>query len=160
MAKKKSSGDYDGWILRLIDKVEDIRHSFSMGEWQAFARDKILGSGFGPTTGKLTAGQIQALEDARSQVWEVAPTRLKIQPEYIQRFRGAKTGRFMQVVKTDHGFRDIKTGRFARVSPESVERYRNLGGYGQKVGTTVSKSKINAEIIKAKADKTWARSIE
>lgn len=154
--KKKSSGDYDGWILRLIDKVEDIGFSFNSQKWLDFARTKILGSDYGPTAGKLTKSQRDSLLEMAGQVWEVGPTKLNIIPEYVTRYRD-RAGRFIRVEKTEHGLRNIRTGRFTSARPEKAERYRNLGGYGQKVGTAVSASKINAEIQRAKENKTWLR---
>lgn len=156
MAKKKG-GDYEGWLLRLIDKVEDIGFSLSFDKWLEFAESKILGSGYESKEGKLTQSQKDALSDIRDRVWEIAPTKLNIQPEYITRFREKTTGRFAKAIKTEHGFRNIRTGRFVKVTGEAVERYRNLGGYGQKVGTTVSASKINAQIKQAKENKTWLK---
>jgi len=151
--KKKSGGDYDGWILRLIDKVEDLAYSFNLQKWLDFAESKIMPK----QKYHLTRQQAATLDDLREKVWEIAPTRLNIQLEYITRFRGARTGRFIQVRKTEHGFRDIKTGRFTKAVPEKAERYRNLGGYGQKVGTMVPAAKINAKINRDKAEKTWLK---
>jgi len=159
MAKKKG-GDYEGWLLRLIDKVEDIGYSFNLDKWIKFAESKILGSGYEAKEGELTQSQKDALSEIRDKVWEIVPTKINIQPEYITRFREAKTGRFAQAIKTDHGYRSLSTGRFVKVTGEAVERYRNLGGYNQKVGTMVPASKINSEIRKAKENKTWLRGEE
>ena len=163
MAKKKG-GDYEGWLLRLIDKVEDIGFSFNLGKWIKFAESKILGSGFEAKEGKLTAGQIDALAEFRGRVFEIAPTKLNIRPEYITRFREAKTGRFSQAIKTDYGFKDVKTGRFVKVTGEVKERYRTMGNEyvstrGKPVpkGGFVDAKVINAEIRKAKENKTWLK---
>ncbi len=176
MAKK--GGDYEGWLLRLIDKVEDIGFSFELDKWIKFAESKILGSGHESVEGKLTSSQKDTLAEIRDKVWEVAPTKLNIRLDYTTRYRGVGTGRVAKRVaigyrdsatgrfvrgtptiaaKTVTAFRDAKTGRFTKVISEKVTVYRNLGGYGQKVGTTVSASKINAEIKKQKENKTWLK---
>ena len=60
-------GDYEGWILRLIDKAEDIRHSYNMIEWLKFAAEKIEeASGQG-----ITKGQIASLEEYRGLAFEL-----------------------------------------------------------------------------------------
>ncbi len=177
---KKPGGDYDGWILRLINKVEDLQHSLSLQKWLDFAKSKVIGSGYEAKGGKLTESQIAALTDMQSKVWEMGPTKLNIRLDYTTRYRGVggrvakrvsigyrdpATGRFtrgtpdmLPVARTVIAFRDAKTGRFTKVTAEKVTVYRNLGGYGQKAGTTVSASKINTEIGRMKENKTWTRS--
>lgn len=148
MSSKKSSGDYDGWIFRLIDRIEELRFSFDLQKWLDFAECKILDSEYAPVSGKLTEAQKDALSERRGDIYELAPTRLNITPEYVTRYRGVGTGRW--AVKTPHGYKDGKTGRFVKAKPESAERYRNLGGYGQGVGTMVSAKEINAELRRLK----------
>ncbi len=59
--KKKSGGDYDGWILRLLEKPEDIEFSFSLQDWLEFAADKL---------GTLSRGQISVLAERRDLVFK------------------------------------------------------------------------------------------
>lgn len=80
---------------------------------------------------------------------------MNINPEYRTRYRAVNTGRIVK--RTSHGFRDGRTGRFVRAVQEKAAIYRNLGGYGQRVGTSVSASKINALIASEKENKTWAK---
>lgn len=58
-------GDYEGWILRLIDKPEDILFSFSQISWLRFAADKIE-----EATGQgITKGQIDSLLEYRDRAF-------------------------------------------------------------------------------------------
>ena len=60
-------GDYDGWILRLIENAEDILYSYSEIEWLKFAAGKIEAySGKG-----ITKNQIDALSEYRSKAFEL-----------------------------------------------------------------------------------------
>ena len=60
-------GDYDGWILRLIENAEDILYSYSEVEWLKFAAGKIEAySGHG-----ITKSQIDALSEYRSKAFEL-----------------------------------------------------------------------------------------
>jgi len=58
MAKKNA--DYDGWVLRLLEKPEDILKSYAQADWLAFAEDKL---------GALSKNQIQALSEKRDVVF-------------------------------------------------------------------------------------------
>jgi len=89
MAKKKSGGDYDGWILRLIDKVEDLQYMFDLQAWLDFAASKITDrQGY-----DLTPGQIEILGEKQDMVFEVIPDKLSLNIEYVTRYRG-RGGRF------------------------------------------------------------------
>jgi len=141
VAKKKSSGDYDGWILRLIDNVEDLTFMYDLQSWLGFAANKIVErQGY-----DLTSAQIETIADKRDLAFEVIPDKLSVRPEYITRYRGPG-GRFT-------------TGKEVTATAETRTRYRNVErAYGQKTGTMVSKDKINAEINRMKKDKKWDKS--
>ena len=60
-------GDYEGWILRLIDKPEDLLKSYTVEDWLKFAAGKIedfTGQG-------ITKGQIGSLLEYRNQAFEL-----------------------------------------------------------------------------------------
>jgi hypothetical protein len=83
--KKKSGGDYEGWILRLIDKPEDIVFSYSLIDWLKFAAEKI-----GGTSGQgITKGQIGALSEYRNLAFEL-PQDIGISVREVTRYRDAK----------------------------------------------------------------------
>lgn len=61
-------GDYDGWILRLLDKAEDILYSYSEADWIKFAVAKIEeASGH-----SITKSQIAVLSEYREKVFQTA----------------------------------------------------------------------------------------
>jgi len=138
--KKKSGGDYDGWILRMIDKIEDLQFMYNLQDWLEFAADKITDKqGY-----ELTDRQIRVLDEKRDLSFEVIPDRLSIRPEFIVRYRG-EGGRFT-------------TKKEVTATPETRTRYRNVGkAYGQKTGTMVAKAKINEQIKRMKSDKSWEK---
>ncbi len=136
--KKKSGGDYDGWILRLIDNVEDIQHMFNLQEWLDFAASKIIE----PQGYDLTTAQIEVLGEKQDMVFEVIPDKLSLNFEYITRFRGPG-GRFVK-------------SEIPGAIPEVKTRYRNIEkAYGQRTGTMVSTEKINIEISRLKGARRW-----
>ena len=78
-------GDYDGWILRLIEKPEDIIKSFSQIDWLKFAAEKIEAySGQG-----ITKGQIGALIDYRNVAFDL-PKDLGFKIDQVTRYRDTK----------------------------------------------------------------------
>jgi len=72
---KKSGGDYDGWIMRLIEKVEELGHASNLADWWAFAESKIA-----PAQGyALTESQKVALADRRIDfVIDIIPDKLGV----------------------------------------------------------------------------------
>ena len=152
--KKPKKGDYEGWILRLIDKVEDIEHSFNEKKWLDFAERKILASEFAPESGNLTQSQKDSLMERRDMIWEIAPAKLNVNPEYITRYRGLHTGRFLDVNKTPHGFKDNKTGRFVSVRPEQASRFRDID-----TGKMTARAVLNQKIKELKETKSWSKII-
>ncbi len=125
---KKSGGDYDGWILRLIDKVEELNYAANLSDWWTFAESKINGREVNPQTYSLTDAQKEVLAEKRLDiVFDVIPNKLGI--GFERPFRG-----------TD------------------IVRFRNTsGGYGQRKGTWVSAAKLNASITEQKEAKTWTK---
>jgi hypothetical protein len=99
MAKNKG-GDYEGWVLRLIEKPEDIVTSYSMLTWLEFAAEKIEAfSGQG-----ITKRQIAALESNRDTVFEL-PAKLGLRIVPVTRYRDAR-GRWTRE-KTDRPVQSI-----------------------------------------------------
>ena len=134
MAKKQSGGDYDGWILRLIERAEELKFSFSEAEWLEFAASKIV-----PRQGyDLTTAQLDVLSEKRGVVFEEIPQRLGIKFEQPTRYRAVKTGVFVR--EKDGYFRD-KRGRFVKVIPEKTYRVRDI-----KKGTMAKLSAYDDEI--------------
>ena len=72
---KKSGGDYDGWIMRLIEKVEELGYASNLADWWAFAESKIM-----PVQGyALTENQKVALADRRIDfVLDIIPNKLGV----------------------------------------------------------------------------------
>jgi len=138
MAKKRKSGDYEGWILRLIDKIEDLKFSLDMRSWLDFAAEKIAAEhGY-----DITETQIAKLTDLRFDVGEVVADRVSVDVEYRTRYRDSK-GHF-----TDPSTPGAR--------PERAIRYRNKGkAFGQRTGTMIKSSKINDEIDRLKFHKVW-----
>jgi len=131
---KKSGGDYEGWILRLIDKAEDLLYSFNVKKWLDFAESKIT-----PLQGyHLTRQQAAVLEDKRSIIQEIFPQKLGVDPEFTTRYRSLSTGRFTK---------DPTNAR-----PEETVRFRDL-----ETGTMTSRKTLNANIQSLKTSKEWAK---
>lgn len=77
--------DYEGWILRMIDKAEDIVYSYSVTDWLKFAADKIE-----QQTGQgITKNQIGALLDYRDRVFNL-PDELGFSVNRVTRYRDEK----------------------------------------------------------------------
>jgi len=150
--KKQRKPDYEGWILRLIDKIEDIEHSFNSKKWLDFAEKKILESEWAPLSGKLTQSQKDLLDERRNLIYELAPTKLNVNPEYITRYRGVNTGRFVD--RTPHGFKDRKTGRYVQARPEQASRFRDID-----TGKMTARKALNAKIKELKENKSWSKII-
>jgi len=101
-------GDYEGWMLRLIEKPEDILKSLSEVEWLKFAADKIE-----EATGQgITKEQINTLLEYRDGIFEL-PQELGFKIEEKTRYRDAK-GRWTsdttatpisRIIYRDEGFR-------------------------------------------------------
>lgn len=78
-------GDYEGWILRLIDKPEDILFAFAEISWLKFAAEKIEAEhGQG-----ITKGQIDALLEYRDKAF-MLPEDLGYGIKREVRYRDAK----------------------------------------------------------------------
>jgi len=137
MAKKRKSGDYEGWILRLIDKIEDLQYSLNLRSWLDFAAEKISKEhGY-----DITEPQVAKLADLRFDVNEMVGGRVNVSVEYKTRYR--LKGRFVS---------EAVPGAKA----ESVIRYRNVSkSYGQRTGTMVKPERIDAEISRLKLSKVW-----
>ena len=149
MAKKSPKPDYEGWVMRLIDKIEDLKFTFNLREWLEFAQNKIMPK----QQYELTSDQIAVLDGKRDFLREEIPSKLKINPEYVIKYRSVRSGRF--VGRTPYGFRD-KNGRFTKANSERAIRYRNIGrGYQQGDGTFVLPGKINRAITELKTAKEW-----
>ena len=59
--------DYEGWVARLITKVEDIDNAATISQWINFAADKI-----GAWSHKdLTRNQIDTLKEYRLKVYNI-----------------------------------------------------------------------------------------
>ena len=139
---KKKGGDYEGWILRLIDKIEDLKFSFTLQDWLNFASDKIE-----PRQGyDLTDRQKASLNEYRAVARDrvEAKTGIKVQGGF--RYRSAITGKFVK--RTPAGFRE--RGKFVRVRSEPVTVYRSA-----RKGTMVAAGAINEYIDKLKTEKRW-----
>lgn len=80
----KSSGDYEGWLLRLLDKPENLYYAFDEETWMEFAEQKMqdyFGQG-------LTGGQLGAIEDLRERALALQKD-IGISAEVMPSLRGA-----------------------------------------------------------------------
>ena len=123
-------GDYDGWILRLLDKPEDILHSFSQLDWLEFAAEKIEAA-----TGQgITRGQIQALAENRDKAFELPSS---------SGFAIGETTRY----------RDAK-GRWSKEPTERAQKFIVFRGAGEKfMSRTKADTLLQAEIYGSGARK-------
>ncbi len=129
----KGHADYDGWILRLIEKGEDITFSYSMMDWLAFAKDKIEGY-HGAT---LTDAQIDILSDKFNdgEIWQTIEDKTEIRIERPFRYKGQitlrdlNTGRFTSKEKVNQALSQLKTSRDMEVKTGKYvrERFKKRG---------------------------------
>lgn len=88
MAKDKS-GDYEGWILRLIEKMEELDFALSKQSWLEFAEEKIE-----PLQGyPLTGRQERILEEFRVLAFKV-PEAMGGTYERFRKLKGPKKARY------------------------------------------------------------------
>ncbi len=119
-------GDYDGWILRLIDKAEDILHSTTMAGWLAFAVEKIEAySGV-----SITKAQVDVLKEKRDLVFEL--------PEEM--------GIFLRTVTR---YRDSR-GRWSKEPTDRAETKTVFRGEGQKFISKGSADTLLGEVLDAR----------
>ena len=86
---KKKGGDYEGWVLRLIDKIEDLDFALSQQSWLEFAESKIEDLQGYPLTGR----QEGALKDYRMLAFDV-PKSLGATYETYSKLSGVKKTRY------------------------------------------------------------------
>lgn len=115
---KRSDPDYEGWIIRTLDKPENLRYTRTNAGWLRYAAKMIE-----PRQGyKLTPSQKQKIGELRDRARAI-PGIFGVRDEYPARFRD-KGGRFTkdrsQAVKIENiqRFREIGTGRY--VNPGAV----------------------------------------
>ena len=129
MARKES--DYEGWVFRLIEKAEDITHSYSMLDWLKFAANKIQSQ----YNVGITVKQIEVLSEYRNLVFDI-PQEVGISIEQKTRYRDAQghwatSGRAeTRIVYKDSGHRYMKSS----TANEKVVNY--LGNTGRRKGKT------------------------
>ena len=118
MPRGKSSGDYEGWLLRMLDSAEDLRYAQDEEEWLMFCVDKIRGEF---PDAPITMSQVDAVEEMRERA-------LAIQHEFgvvaTQEFEGLRG--------------DIKH-RYRLDASMAKE-------FGQRAGTYVAAWKVEARI--------------
>ena len=89
MLKSKKGGDYEGWVLRLITKMEEMDYALSRKAWLDFATEKIE-----PLQGySLTGSQVATLEEIRLMVLKI-PEAMGATYETYSKLSGPKKARY------------------------------------------------------------------
>jgi len=89
MAKKGKGGDYEGWVLRLIEKMEELDFALSQKSWLDFAAEKIEPLQKYP----LTDRQVGILEEYRVLAFKV-PEALGGTYESFSKLKGPVKARY------------------------------------------------------------------
>lgn len=95
---KKKGGDYDGWILRMVEKAEDIEYANAEQAWLDFA-SKMIEKAYGYSP---TAAQLDVLAERRDLVFTL-PAEVGYNRVEYEGLRGSSKQRY----------RDL-TGEFGR----------------------------------------------
>lgn len=115
----KSSGDYEGWFLRMIDRAEDLSFAMDKDEWIEFCESKVM-----------------AYREAQG-VEETATTG-------SQRSRYEELRELAMDFQRDIG---LRSERLPRLAGSIKHRYRDLTGEFGRKGAWVSAKKIQGRIM-------------
>ena len=78
-------GDYEGWMLRLLEKPEDILYAFNRTDWFNFVAQQIEAASQKP----ITKAQLAAADDFRLEVVDFYDE-LDFNLKEVTRYRDAK----------------------------------------------------------------------
>lgn len=125
MVKKRGHSDYDGWILRLIDKLEDIMFTSTLNKWLDFARDKIEKY----HGAELSDSQVETLMDKYN------------------------SGAIWDKIETDAGVRIERPFKIDRMKNRIILRDVHKGAKGRFISKKTANEWLNVMIINHQTEK-------